>query len=167
MIFFGESGYNQPLTSELLRAEVENGRLILNEDTDHCYSVIEERFAEYIDEEEVVDVNLLEDGDHRDGIDSRDERREDEHFEEREVHGEEMVAVHPEEGQAWKPIQIINLARKKLNGFFRTKDKNNCLLLRMKNNISWGQSSALSCSMDTCQNGKTKFFLFFFLLFTT
>ena len=78
----------------------------LDEDTDHCYSVIEERFAEYIDEEEVVDVDFLEDGDDRDGIDSRDERREDEHFEEREVHGEEMEAVHPEEGQAWKPIQI-------------------------------------------------------------
>lgn len=67
----------------------------------HRDGIVEQRLAKHDDVQHLVDVDLLEHGQHRDRIDGRDERRKQEHVQERQVHPEDSGEAAPPQGEAW------------------------------------------------------------------
>lgn len=66
----------------------------------HCHSVVEQRLSKYYDVEDLVDVDLLEDGEHGHRVYGRDERREEEHVQEGRLAAEQVGLARRPQGEA-------------------------------------------------------------------
>lgn len=72
----------------------------MQRDTHHADTIVEQCLAENVDEEELVDMDLFKNGNHRNRIDGTYQGGEEEDFKCRELHGKELKLANEVEGEA-------------------------------------------------------------------